>query len=303
MAKPGQRSAKPGAAALGRQKTSPAQSRALAVAPPVAPRPIEWLEIPVAVTPDIQGLDALTGESFGTPEDIALAVLAARLRDAESFQRILALERARGLLPFQHQEDTVRKVLSVFLGRALLADEVGLGKTVEAGLVLAELMLRGRVSSALVLVPPSLVGQWREELVAKFGLESRTTEDAELRSNPREFWARQGIVVASLASARSAKHRDAVTEQPWDMLIVDEAHVLKNATTATYRTVSSISSRFLLLLTATPVENRIEELYNLVSLLRPGHLGGRAAFSNASQTRGCAPARQRAERCERCLPR
>src|SRR5207245_4863 len=132
-------------------------------------------------------------------------------------------------------------------------------------------LLRGRVRRALVLAPPTLVGQWREELASKFAIETRGTET-------RAPWDGDGVVVASPATARSDRHRDAVLARPWDLVIVDEAHTLKNRRTESYALVERLKTRFLLLLTATPVENRVEELYNLVSLLRPGHLGGRAEF-------------------------
>lgn len=235
-------------------------------------------EIAITLEPSIAGLEALSRSGWCRLEEVSLGVLAARVRDAESFDSLLALERARGLLRLSHQEETARKVLSVLLGRALLADEVGLGKTVEAGLVLSEYMLRGRVERALVLTPPSLVDQWRGELAAKFGIESRTAEDAEVRRGPERLWLGPGVVIASLATARSPQHRDLVAATPWDLVIVDEAHALKNARTQSHVLVSRLTSRFLLLLTATPIENDVEELYNLVSLLRPGHLGGRAEF-------------------------
>ncbi|MGH7466849.1 MAG: DEAD/DEAH box helicase [Longimicrobiales bacterium] len=235
-------------------------------------------QIQVEIAADVDGLEVLYGDDFADPEEIELALLAARLRDAESYQRLLALERAQGLLPFSHQEETARKVLSVFLGRALLADEVGLGKTIEAGLILSEYLLRGRVERALVLAPPTLVGQWREELASKFGISARTTEEAAFKTDAARFWTGAGVVIASLATARHTRQRDLVIAQSWDLVIIDEAHALKNANTESYFLASRINTRFLLLLTATPVENRIEELYNLVSLLRPGHLGGRAAF-------------------------
>jgi len=242
-----------------------------------APAP-RLLEIPVEIAAEVDGVAVLANRSFGSLEEVRLATLAAKIRDAESFDRLFSVEHAQGLLHLSHQEETARKVLSGFLGRALLADEVGLGKTIEAGLVLSEYLLRGRIESALVLAPPSLVGQWRGELASKFGIETRTTEDAVFRSDAAGFWSGPGVVVASLATARSARQRDAVTARAWDLVIVDEAHALKNSRTESYALVSRLTSRFLLLLTATPVENRIEELYNLVSLLRPGHLGGRSAF-------------------------
>jgi len=254
------------------------------------------LEMTLDIAAHVEGIDVLSSRTFADPADVALVALAARIRDAESYHRLFALDHARGLLPFSHQEETVRRVLSVFLGRALLADEVGLGKTIEAGLILSEYLLRGRVENALVLTPPSLVAQWREELDAKFGIVARTTDDAESRSHPDRFWGARGTVIASLATARSPRHRDLVTARPWDLVIVDEAHSLKNERTESWRLVSRITSRFLLLLTATPVESRIDELYNLVSLIRPGHLGGRAAFvKRLSDSKGRPTESARAE--------
>ena len=242
------------------------------------PQPAAPVEIPIEIADAVEGFAAFDAATFAALEDVELAGIAARIRDAESYDRLLALDQSRGVLRLSHQEETARRVLVGLLGRALLADEVGLGKTIEAGIVLKEYLLRGRVESALILVPPSLVGQWREELAAKFGIETRTTEEAAFRADPDRFWSSPGVAIASLATARSARHRRGVTERPWDLVIVDEAHALKNARTEAYALVSRLTSRFLLLLTATPVENRLEELYNLVSLIRPGHLGGRREF-------------------------
>jgi superfamily II DNA or RNA helicase len=271
---------------------SPADPREAAhpLAPPAVPSESAappFLEIPVEIASGVDGIEILARDAFSDPEEVELALLAASIRDVESYDRLFAVERAQGLLRLSHQEETARKVLSVLLGRALLADEVGLGKTIEAGLVLSEYLLRGRIENALVLAPPSLVGQWREELQTKFAIEVRTTEDGAFRADPERFWSGRGVAVASLATARSSRHRELVTAGPWDLVIVDEAHALKNARSESYALVSRLTSRFLLLLTATPVENRLEELYNLVSLIRPGHLGGRAAFlRRLSDSRG-----------------
>ena len=246
-------------------------------APPARLAPTTF-EIPIALDPVIAGLDALGRSEWSAPEAVRLSVLATRVRDAESYDTLLALERAHGLRRLSHQEETARKVMAVLLGRALLADEVGLGKTIEAGLVLSEYLLRGRVARALVLAPPSLVRQWREELATKFAIASRTTEDAEARRDPTAFWNGPGVVIASLPTARAPQQRDLVAGAAWDLVIVDEAHALKNPRTHAHALVAHLTTRFLLLLTATPVENNVEELYTLVSLLRPGHLGGRAAF-------------------------
>ena len=257
-------------------------SVAAAVAPHDRPKPAPvrspTVEIPMEVAADIDGIASLERRAWDAADDVRLAVLAAQIRDAESFDRLLAVENARGVLRLSHQEETARKVLSVLLGRALLADEVGLGKTIEAGLVLAEYLLRGRVDRVLILVPPTLVAQWREELGAKFGIVCRTTEEASFRNDPGRFWSDRGVAIASLATARSARQREGVAAKAWDLVIVDEAHGVKNARTESHALVARLESRFLLLLTATPIENRVEELYNLVSLIRPGQLGGRREF-------------------------
>ena len=110
-----------------------------------------------------------------------------------------------GVEPLWHQLETVRKVLKQFRGRVLLADEVGLGKTIEAAMVLKEYALRGMAPCALVLTPASLVGQWREELETKFGLQFATTYDALLREDPHAFWD-QPRIIASIATARRREH-------------------------------------------------------------------------------------------------
>ncbi|MBI3767631.1 MAG: DEAD/DEAH box helicase family protein [Deltaproteobacteria bacterium] len=197
------------------------------------------LEIPVAATSGILGLDILQQPPAAGPEEVTLALMATALHDAESFDRLLALEHTQGLLRLSHQEETARRVLAVFLGRALLADEVGLGKTIEAGLVLSEYLLRGRVQRALILAPPSLVGQWREELAGKFGIATRTTGD-ERRQDLADWWDGPGVIVASLATARSERHRETVATRPWDLVIVDEAHTLKNHRTESYALVERL---------------------------------------------------------------
>ena len=132
----------------------------------------------------------------------------AHLGLAQGFDELLCLPHLRGIETFWYQVETVRKVLKQFRGRVLLADEVGLGKTIEAGMVLKEYLLRGMVESVLVLAPASLVGQWREELETKFGISCATTHDALLRSDPERFWSQKRLV-ASLALARRSEHAGA----------------------------------------------------------------------------------------------
>jgi len=178
--------------------------------------------------------------------------------------------------PFDHQLRAAAVVLQQMSGRAILADEVGLGKTIEAGIVLTELRLRGLADKVLVLAPTGLVGQWGEELERKFGIPTGVAS--------RQGWPAGGeatgasrdagaVVLASMATARRAPLSDLLAAERWDLIVVDEAHRVRNPRTASAKLVRSLQTRFMLLLTATPIENRIDDLYHLVSLVRPGHLG------------------------------
>ena len=104
----------------------------------------------------------------------------------------------------EYQLRTALRVLGPLRGRALLSDEVGLGKTIEAGLVLKELLTRGMVKRFLVLTVPSLVDQWEEELSDKFGLTTVTTNHAEARGDAQQFWRENPGLVASLHTAQTA---------------------------------------------------------------------------------------------------
>ena len=172
----------------------------------------------------------------------------------------------------EYQIRTALRAIGPLRGRALLSDEVGLGKTIEAGLVLKEYLTRGMVKRFLVLTVPSLVDQWEEELSEKFNLTCVTTNNADPRSNPEAFWRDNPAIVASLHTLKQPAHFAVAQTVNWDMLIVDEAHYLRNRTSQAWQAVNALPRQFLLLLTATPVQNSLEELYNLVTLLQPGQL-------------------------------
>jgi SNF2 family DNA or RNA helicase len=186
------------------------------------------------------------------------------------FDTLMSLPRLR-FEPFDYQLRAAETALGRMRGRAILADEVGLGKTIEAGLALSELRLRGLAGRALVLAPTGLLSQWDEELNHKFALPSRVIASA--RSWPRQGLEGDPILIVSLAAARRAPLKDSVAGAKWDVIVVDEAHRLKNQGTASARLVRALRCRYLLLLTATPVENRLGDLFQLVSLVAPGLLG------------------------------
>src|SRR6185295_11481459 len=201
------------------------------------------------------------------------AIAAHRLAGAESFTELLSLARLVGVERHGYQIETVHRVLRTLRGRALLSDEVGLGKTIEALMVLLEYQLRGMAKRVLVLAPPALVPQWVGELATKGGIAARTID-----REGDAVWRGDGVVVASLATARMQRTQPAVQAQPWDLVIVDEAHRVKRRGSSSWKLVDGLRSRFLLLLTATPIETELEELYQLVTLLKPGQFATPAAF-------------------------
>ncbi len=241
--------------------------------PPPAPEPLR-----VAVALVSAGVPDFAGATAGTLADYDLRRRLERLRLAQSFEDLVCLSTLHGVDSYGHQHLAVRKVLRQFKGRALLADEVGLGKTIEACLVLKEYWLRGMVRKALVLVPPSLVAQWKGELSEKFGFSPVSPDSAEFRRDPERFWRQQPLIVASIAMARLDPHGGLLATVPWDMVIVDEAHCLKSRGSANWKLVNALQKRFILMLTATPVENHLVELYNLITVLKPGLLSTEADF-------------------------
>jgi len=181
---------------------------------------------------------------------------------------------------------------------ALLADEVGLGKTIEAGLVLSQKWAE-RKRLILIIVPASLRKQWNQEMLEKFYLPSTILEAKSFRSLQKEgranpFDHTDKLVICSYNFARNKSNF--VRQVQWDLVILDEAHRLRNV----YKTSNKIAkeikealqNRPKLLLTATPLQNSLMELYGLVSIIDDhvfgdaksfqaqfGHLGGAADYS------------------------
>ena len=251
-----------------------------------APLPLVDIDIPLSLATNLATLMAAIVQPPETDgRNFSLRERLAHLGLVQGFDELLCLPHLVGVEPFWHQIETVRKVLKQFRGRVLLADEVGLGKTIEAGMVLKEYALRGMAERALILTPASLVGQWREELECKFGLAFATTYDPLLRTDAGAFWD-QPRIIASIATARRAEHMTALGQRQLDIVIVDEAHHLRDRASAGWKLVDALNKRFLLLLSATPVQNDLVELYNLLTLLKPGIFKTLKEFRAAYMTPG-----------------
>jgi SNF2 family DNA or RNA helicase len=233
------------------------------VAPSQSSKPprARWSVDPASLAAFNQALAAPTQ----SPEWFELRSAAERLALTPGFDTLITLN-ANTIKELPHQIDVAQRVLRQFGGRALLADEVGLGKTIEAGIVLKELVVRGLARRILILAPAALVDQWQGELESKFFERFDTPTHA-------DEWHSVSRGIASYDRARGKRHAAAIHAHPWDLVIIDEAHKVKNHQSATYKFISAIRRNFLLLLTATPLQNDLRELYNLITLLRPGQLG------------------------------
>lgn len=182
---------------------------------------------------------------------------------------------------------------SPFSRGAVLADEVGLGKTIEAGLVLSQIWAE-RKRRILVITPSNLRKQWHQELTEKFFLpcqilEARSYNEAIKRGNLRPFEPSDTVVICSYQFARS-KAAD-VHNTAWDLVVIDEAHRLRNvykpSNVIANTLKQALKERNKLLLTATPLQNSLLELFGLVSFIDEHTFGDlksfREQFANVSQ--------------------
>ncbi|MFO7932183.1 MAG: SNF2-related protein, partial [Desulfosalsimonas sp.] len=281
------RTAESGKKAAGMQ-TDPFKSREPAEAAPAPPAAENKStpEIPITLEIGEKGIaEGFAGAEPASKEHYDLVMDAVRLRFKETFDHLLCLSTLNGIASLEYQEETARKVLKTFRGRAMLADEVGMGKTIEAAIVVKEYLMRRMIRNVLVLAPTPLVSQWREELSSKFGLAFVSTDDRDFKASDESFW-QQPFIVASINIAKSKKNFSAVADRQWDMVVADEAHHFKNRNTLNWKLLNAMKKRFLLMLTATPVENNLMELYNLITLLKPGQLKTASAFKEEFMTRG-----------------
>ncbi|WP_163998350.1 SNF2-related protein [Pyxidicoccus caerfyrddinensis] len=167
---------------------------------------------------------------------------------------------------------------SLSRGGCMLGDEVGLGKTIEAGLVIAQLMAEGK-NRILILSPATLRAQWNSELREKFDLDSVLVDGRTVRATGNCFDQPFPVICSHPFAANKGA---LVAEIPWDVVVIDEAHRLRNAHRANNKMgqalKAALAGRPKLLLTATPLQNDIMELFGLMSLLDEQILGPEHAF-------------------------
>ena len=172
--------------------------------------------------------------------------------------------------------------------RVLVADDVGLGKTIEAGYILREWRARRDVSNVLVVVPARLRTKWQNELNTKFGESFETVDAGKVRSLLRRVADGAPLDpfswIASYESLRDEQIVDLLTdlELPLDMVILDEAHRVRNVGTNQHKLARALAAgaEAAVFLTATPVQTKLEDLFRLLDLLDPGAYGSETTFSD-----------------------
>ena len=177
------------------------------------------------------------------------------------------------LLP--HQLYIANQLTQDALPRVLLADEVGLGKTIEAGLIMHRLLLQQRISRVLILVPDALIHQWLVEMVRRFNLLFSVIDDEMVLEGEALFEQGQ-LFLCPLSIATEAQVAEQIQQSEWDMLVVDEAHHLRwseeaEAIDPGYALVEALAQRTpsLMLLTATPEQLGVQGHYARLRLLDP----------------------------------
>ena len=237
---------------------------------------------------DLGPLDAVRP----TVDHILHTAAAAKLLDALEDNLLLAPIQS-SVVPLPHQLYALNRAMSRDRIRYLLADEVGLGKTIEAGLILRELKLRGMAKRILVVAPKGLVRQWQAEMRLHFGENFQFIEPSELsayrqfRDDEENLWRLHDQAICSLDSVKPLEGRrgwsaeqlstynrerfEDLVSASWDLVIIDEAHRMGGSTdqVARYKLGAALAEAapYLLLLSATPHQGKTDHFHRLMQLL------------------------------------
>jgi SNF2 family DNA or RNA helicase len=236
---------------------------------------------------DFNLFEKIDKKQFESQEFLDLKFQAQELSSKQEINELLCSSLLEKNLEYKlpHQPQGALKIIRDLNCTALLADEVGLGKTITTGIIIKECLIRGFAKKILILTPPSLVNQWQEELKEKFEIDFNILEKS-------LHWEKNNLILASLdkvkiynKNTREFSHKKA-HEIEWDLVIVDEAHKLKARNTVRWKFVDKLQKKRFLILTATPFQNDLLELYNLLHILKRGHLGTMKEFRKKFLNRG-----------------
>ncbi|MCX8123658.1 MAG: SNF2-related protein [Spirochaetes bacterium] len=226
-------------------------------------------------------LEYIAKHSFTPDSRFLLKTESFVLSCAYANNKMLSLSNSRTrILP--HQVESTYTIVNSLHKRFLIADEVGLGKTIEAGLVIKELSYRYNYDRVCIVCPASLQYQWQHEMQSKFN-EEFTIVDKKIyhkhRGNPWQL----NKIICSIDFIKNKKFVDSLSQVQWDTVVIDEAHRLRRdalTQTKSYQVAEILAknSKALLLLSATPFRGKLEELYYLISLLDKNLLGSLHSF-------------------------
>lgn len=241
---------------------------------------------PSAVVEKAETSDSLLAkQTFDTQARFNLRTQAAELDLAHRQDRFVAIEGNRiDITPYQVK--AAYEILTSYDHRYLIGDEVGLGKTIEAAIVIEELAARGRADRVLIIAPAPLTTQWQEELREKFDRESviydRKYVSSMRQAHPsKNVWTHDDYIITSIDFAKQDDMLAALknVEEDWDLVIIDEAHHLTarrdgkfgKIATDRYRVGEVVSDRSdgLIFLTGTPHNGKRDQFYFMISLLDP----------------------------------
>lgn len=228
----------------------------------------------------------------GYPQAQALMLRAFRLSMMHSTAPLLSLQRSR-VIPVSYQLVPVVMSLQQPRVRLLIADDIGLGKTIESGLVITELMSRGQARRVLVICPASLRDQWKDALERFFHIDAHLFSRKHRRGLERDMpagmnpWEFHNVFVVSVDYAKMPEIKNQILEVPWDVVVIDEAHqvakphqsgpnqrVRMDRWDLAHALAFSPKIRNLLLLTATPHNGFTDTFASLLRLLDVGAVSG-----------------------------
>ena len=202
-------------------------------------------------------------KSFSSFERFKLHLGALEIKRSCQIDKLVSTDALRAkIVPYSFQMQIALQVINEMNGNAILADEVGLGKTIEAGLIMKELLTRDEINSILIIAPKSLLSQWKTEMTEKFGetFSIANNHKADLRTANRIICSHNLI----------ARKYDELASRTWDLIVVDEAHTFRNAHSKGRGCLAGLRKNHFLLLTATPLCNKLTDLYSIVDLIEPG---------------------------------
>ncbi len=202
-------------------------------------------------------------KSFSSFETFKLHLEALELKRSCQIDKLISADALRAkIVPYNFQMKIALQVINEMNGNAILADEVGLGKTIEAGLIMKELLLRDEINSILIVAPKSLLSQWKTEMAEKF------EENFSIANGHKVDVGTSNRIICS--HNLMVRKFNEFASRTWDLIVIDEAHAFRNTHSKGRECLANLRKNHFLLLSATPLCNKLTDLFSIVDLIQPG---------------------------------